>query len=276
MTSGERQVGLLHPGEMGSFVGAAVRSAGHRVQWVGAGRSAATHLRATDFEDAGDLPALVAAADAIVSVCPPGKALDVATAVAALGFTGLYVDANAVSPATVARVAAELLDARVVDGAIIGGPSVGDAVLHLAGADAVEAAGLFAADRLPVRVLEGPFGSASALKASYAATSKAVTALLLTSYAAATAAGVEDVLRAEWDRTQPGLAARTDAAAARIGAKAWRFGAEMTEAAEFFRAAGAPAGFSAVAAETFDRLADLKDREQISAAEIWTRLAAGT
>lgn len=75
-----------------------------------------------------------------------------------------------------AQVAAGLPDARVVDAAIIGGPSAGDAVLHLSGDHAAEAAELFGVGMLSVRVLDTPFGSASALKACYAVTSKAVTA----------------------------------------------------------------------------------------------------
>lgn len=35
-------VGLLHPGEMGSFLGRALLAAGHEVLWVGTGRSPAT------------------------------------------------------------------------------------------------------------------------------------------------------------------------------------------------------------------------------------------
>jgi len=48
-------IGLLNPGEMGSMVGAAVRSAGARVLWAGEGRSGATRKRASDagLEDAG-------------------------------------------------------------------------------------------------------------------------------------------------------------------------------------------------------------------------------
>lgn len=267
-------VGLLHPGQMGSFLGRAIADRGHRVLWVGAGRSAATRARAAGFTEVGDLAELVGSAEVIVSICPPAYAVELATAVAEVGFTGRYVDANAVSPRTVRRVADILVAATVVDGAVIGGPCTDSAVLHLAGPGAPEAADLFDSRTLTVRVLDAPFGSASALKACYALTSKGVTALLLTARSSAVAAGVEAELIDEWDRTQPGLAARTEKSAAGIGAKAWRFGAEMTEAAEFFRGVAAPDGFSAAAAEVFDRLADLKDRAgAVEAAEIWTRLA---
>ena len=60
----------------------------------------------------------------ILSVCPPHAALDVAWAVH--GFTGLYVDANAIAPGT-AREVAQLITGsggRYVDGGIIGGPPV--------------------------------------------------------------------------------------------------------------------------------------------------------
>jgi 3-hydroxyisobutyrate dehydrogenase-like beta-hydroxyacid dehydrogenase len=38
-------VGLLHPGEMGSAIGATLRDAGHTVLWDPAGRSPETHAR---------------------------------------------------------------------------------------------------------------------------------------------------------------------------------------------------------------------------------------
>ena len=39
-------IGLLHPGEMGSSVGAAGRAGGSRVLWTSEGRSASTRARA--------------------------------------------------------------------------------------------------------------------------------------------------------------------------------------------------------------------------------------
>src|SRR5256885_15841083 len=99
-------IGLLNPGEMGSMVGAAVRSAGARVLWAGEGRSTATRKRASDagLEDAGSVASVVRACEVILSVCPPHAAVDVATQVAALRFAGTYVDGNAVSPATAREI----------------------------------------------------------------------------------------------------------------------------------------------------------------------------
>lgn len=268
------KVGLLHPGEMGAFVGSAIAAAGHEVLWAGEGRSAATSARATAYADVRTLAELVAGSDALVSVCPPEQAVKVAEAVAAVGFAGLYLDANAVSPATVGHIAGVVPAAQVVDGGIIGGPTTDDAVLYLAGPAAEQVAALFDAATLRAVILDGPAGSASALKACYAASSKAVSAALLAARAAARAAGVEEALLAEWERTQPGVVERTDGILARAHRKAWRFGGEMREAAEFFDTYAVPSGFSRAAAETYERLADLKDRpDDVEPYEVLDRVA---
>ena len=59
-------------------------------------------------------------ADVILSICPPHAALDVARSVA--GFGGIYVDANAISPAAAREVRALVPNAAFVDGGIIGPP----------------------------------------------------------------------------------------------------------------------------------------------------------
>src|SRR5688500_4215993 len=99
-------IGVLHPGEMGSGVGASARTAGARVLWVSEGRGAATRKRAEadGLEDVGTLGRLTREAQVILSVCPPASALDVARVVAAHRFTGVYVDGNAIAPATTRKV----------------------------------------------------------------------------------------------------------------------------------------------------------------------------
>src|SRR4051794_31244244 len=100
------RIGVLHPGEMGAAIATGLRASGAEVMWVGASRSAATRARAVTagLRDAGSLDALVAEADVVVSVCPPESAVRLAESVAALGFAGIYVDANALSPATARAV----------------------------------------------------------------------------------------------------------------------------------------------------------------------------
>src|SRR5262245_4984773 len=57
-----------------------------------------------------------------MSWCPPQAALEVARAVAVAGFTGLYVDANAVSPERMRVIDGLVTDAggTIVDGCLIG------------------------------------------------------------------------------------------------------------------------------------------------------------
>src|SRR5216683_4403886 len=122
----ETLIGLLHPGEMGAAVAACLTGRGYQVLWVPAGRGPATRARAAQagLADAETITALAAQAGIILSVCPPHAALEVARAVAAAGFTGVYVDANAISPGTAHDVQAvvEAAGGRYVDGGIIGSP----------------------------------------------------------------------------------------------------------------------------------------------------------
>src|SRR5215469_8827155 len=117
-------IGLLNPGEMGAAVGHCLTAAGHSVLWASAGRTEQTARRAAaaGLTDAGTARQLAASSQVILSICPPHAALDVAWAVH--GFTGLYLDANAIAPGT-ARAVAELITSNggtYVDGGIIGPP----------------------------------------------------------------------------------------------------------------------------------------------------------
>jgi 3-hydroxyisobutyrate dehydrogenase-like beta-hydroxyacid dehydrogenase len=262
-----RTVGLLHPGEMGASIGAALRRAGVQVLWASAGRGPATRRRAqaADLTDVGTLPELVARSQLVVSVCPPHAAVQVAGTVAALGFGGIYLDANAVAPTTARAlgVVVEQAAGRFVDGDLIGGPVRPGGVtrLYVSGPAAREVAALFAPTDLEAVALAGDdVAAASALKMCYAAWTKGTSALLLAIRAAAGAHGVEAALLAEWERTQPGLAARSQAAAG-TARKAWRFAGEMDQVAACLAEVGLPDGFARAAAELYRRLAPFKDVE---------------
>ncbi len=258
-------VGLLHPGEMGSAVGAAARAGGARVLWASAGRGAATRARAqTDgLEDAGTVGRLVSQSDVILSVCPPAAAVDVAREVAALGFRGTYVDANAIAPATTRKVSdvVSAAGATFVDGGIIGPPPrrPGVARLYLSGAGAERASTLFHGGLLEAIHVDGPIGAASAVKMAYAGWNKGSQALLMAVRAFALHEGVDEALLAEWARSQPALEKRSEDAVTGNVRKAWRFVGEMEEIAATFRAAGLPEGFHQAAGEVFERLAGWKD-----------------
>jgi len=259
-----KTVTLLHPGNMGATIGASVTGA--RVLWVSDGRSEGTRRRAgkSGLLEAGTLAEAVADSDAVLSVCPPHAAEDVAQSVAALGFAGLYVDANAVSRATAQRVgeAVQGGGAAFVDGAIIGPPVTKPdrTRLYLSGAGADVVAELFSGSMLDARVIEGGLGAASALKMTYAAWTKGSDALILAIRALAAREGVEKALLAEWSRSQPNLPGKSERAASVAAPKGWRYVGEMEEIAASFEAAGLPAGFHQAAADLYSRLAPFKDR----------------
>jgi 3-hydroxyisobutyrate dehydrogenase-like beta-hydroxyacid dehydrogenase len=246
-------VGLLHPGEMGSAVGATLAARGETVLWASAGRSAATAERAEDagLEDVGSVEELCWRSDVIVSVCPPHAALEVAGS--ARGFAGIYVDANAVSPATTRSI--EELVERCVDGGIVGPPPAeqGTTRLYLSGREASLVADLFVETTVDARVVSADVGAASAVKMAFAGWTKGSSALLLAIQALARAEGVEDTLLEEWRLSLPQLEDRSVAAARSAQKKGWRWIGEMEEIAETFNSAGLPDGFHRAAAEIYRR-----------------------
>ena len=273
-------IGVLHPGEMGSVVAACAREAGARVVWSSAGRRSATRERAAGagLEDVGSLRDLVAASDVIVSVCPPESALDVARDVASADSTRIYVDGNAVSPATARGIAGviEGAGATFIDGGIIGPPprKRGTTRLYVSGAGAAQTKALFGDSPLEVIVLDAPAGAASAVKMAYASWTKGTSALILSVRALAAIEGVEEALLAEWRTSQPQLLKRAEDAASGSAPKAWRFVGEMNEIAATFAAAGLPDGFHVAAAEIWRRLSSYKDAQKPSVDDVVALLAA--
>jgi 3-hydroxyisobutyrate dehydrogenase-like beta-hydroxyacid dehydrogenase len=252
------RIGLLHPGEMGAAVGAALAGAGHDVGWASAGRGPETAARAaaSGLRDAGTVAALAARSGLVLSVCPPHAALDVA---AGLGdFDGIYLDANAIAPTTARQVGRIVADrgGRFVDGGIIGPPPYqrGTTRLYLSGPDAVAASEAFATPLIETQVISEWPGAASALKLAYAAWTKGSAALLLAIRAVATQEGVDSWLLDEWRTSQPELADRSAAAARSALTKGWRWDGEMEEIATMFGGDGLPPGFHSAAAEIYRRV----------------------
>lgn len=260
-------VGVLHPGAMGITVATAC---GGDVIWCSAGRSAATVERATaaGLGEVGSLAELVRRSEVIVSVCPPGSAVAVAGGVAALGYDRIYVDANATAPVN-ARTIAERFD-RFVDGGIIGPPAntPGTTRIYLSGDDAADVAALWAGSALDARPIDGGAGAASAVKMAYATWTKASSAMLLAVRALAAAEGVTDALLAEWAISQPGVAARSEVTASATAPKAWRFDGEMAEIARSMTTHGLPAGFGEAAGDIYARLAEFRDRDDVTLADV--------
>ncbi|HEY2207516.1 MAG TPA: DUF1932 domain-containing protein [Pseudonocardia sp.] len=257
-------IGVLHPGAMGAALGSALKASAGAVVWAAEGRSQATSKRAelADLIGVPDVTELARRSHLVVSICPPHAALETAERVAAAvadrapAERPLYVEANAVAPGTVRRIAGLLGEDRVVDGAVIGPPAwrAGRTVLWLAGRHAATVAGLFAGTPFEPRVLGKRLGSASALKACYALRTKALPTIWLQLDEAARRAGVADELRAELARDGVDLDEQLAGITERAGSKAWRWAGEMDESAEAMAELGLPDGFSRAAADSYRRM----------------------
>ena len=210
-------IGILHPGEMGAAIGARLRDRGLRVFWVSQGRTPASRARAekAGMEECKSLAELAVQSQVIVAVCPPHGALDLAREVGAQKFRGVYLDANAIAPATTREVGrlVEAGGASYVDGGIVGPPPApGIATrLYLSGPRAKEIAPLLASGPLETYALDGPVGAASAFKVCFAAWNKNAVMLLACIRALAAREGVDEALLADWRRTDPAVFKRLDA-----------------------------------------------------------------
>jgi 3-hydroxyisobutyrate dehydrogenase-like beta-hydroxyacid dehydrogenase len=194
-----RTIGVMSPGEMGHAVGRVLRAAGLRVLTRLDGRSERTATRSASagIIAVGDDRALVREADLILSILPPADALAlagrIAAAVARTGADLLYVDCNAIAPATTCTIDTVLADVgiRYVDGGIIGGPPASGQQptrLYVSGPEGPSLTELQTPE-LHIHVLGPSIGQASGLKMCYAALSKGLTALATESLAASHALG---------------------------------------------------------------------------------------
>lgn len=265
----DNNVLLLHPGEMGSAIGARLRSKGLHVLWAGQGRSDQSRLRAqqADLSDCETVAQGLQSCRTVISICPPHGAIDLAQQVADQGFTGRYVDANAISPQSSAQVAAIVSSAGAsfTDGSVIGPPPAGSrsARLYLSGSDAPELAELLSAAPLTATALSGGDFAASALKMCFGGWNKARTALLINLRTLAAKHGVDGALMAEWAGMDPAVLRLFDpdnsSSVMGNARKAWRWSGEMREIAATFEQAELPGDFHTGAAEVFDRLECFRD-----------------
>lgn len=276
----DHSIGVIHPGQMGITLAAALVESGRTVCWAGDGRSNATSERAQSAQltDLQTVQKLSHDCDYLFSVCPPDQALIVAQQVADAGFSGIYIDCNAVSPDT-GRSAASVIEqcgARFVDGGIIGPPALrkGTTRLYLSGSLATQVAALFNDSKMDARVVGSDVGSASALKMAYAGWTKGSWALLMTQFALAQDQNVESALLEEWALSQPDLTEKLRSATAGTSPKAWRFVGEMNEIANSLEESGLPRQWFEGAADTYERLAGFKNRTDMTQSEVITALLA--
>ncbi|MFF4443526.1 DUF1932 domain-containing protein [Streptomyces sp. NPDC001502] len=271
-------VTLLHPGAMGAAVAAQAVAAGHEVLWVPVGRSDATRRRAKEVGATAcdSLDEALERSEIVLSICPPQAAEDVATTVADRAFAGVYVDANAINPQRMQRIAEGIRPGAVVlDGAIFGPPPGGQraARLYLAGeAQAVDTMErLFKDTALHVRRASGSVGSASALKMAFASYQKAARTLAGVAHALADAHGVGDELTVEAQAMASNILADPGYLPS-VAARAWRWAPEMEDIAETLRAAGLPADMAEAAVTVMSRWEGDKDRYDLELTDVLSHL----
>jgi 3-hydroxyisobutyrate dehydrogenase-like beta-hydroxyacid dehydrogenase len=258
-------IGLLHPGSMGAAVGAQLRASGHAVLWCPDGRSDETRHRAEEADlQPTALPELVSRSDVLLSLCPPAAAEEVAAHVAKLSARtdAIYVEANAVAPTRVQRIAELLAPISVIDAAVVGSPPAGgkSATLYLSGdgEQTERIAGLFADTDVRAHVLPGGIGTASALKLAYSSYQKVSRVLAAVAYGAAETYGVGDELLAIAAKRTRSYLLEIDYIP-KTAARAWRWGPEIEEAAALLDDAGLPDSLMHAAAATLARWDDAKD-----------------
>lgn len=273
-------VGLVHPGAMGAAVGAQLASAGTRALWVSDRRGPATRRRAeaAGLVERADLADL-AECSTILSVCPPAAALDVAASIVAIGFEGVYVDANAISPQHTREIEAmfgQQGDVVVVDGGIVGPPprKPGTTRLYLSG-DEQAVAGvrdLFTTTDVRAIVLDGPVGQASALKLAFASYNKLTYALAAQSYALAEHHGVFDELRDLAGDVLPTTPFGQPDSLVSAGQRAWRWEGEMAEIGAACAEASLPGELLEAVEALFARWGEYKDSDDVTVAQLLAAL----
>ncbi len=245
--TGVETIAIVGAGEMGSAIGRRLREMGARVITEVKGRSAGSvaRVRGAGLEVIDDDDRLAREAGIILSIVPPGVAVEVAQRfrepLRRATAMPVYADCNAIAPATARRIEALLAGSgcRFVDAGIIGGPPPAGAEnaskgprIYLSG----EHAHLLEPLRdygLDIAMVDGPVGAASALKLAYAGITKGLTALGTAMIARAARDGLAQALRDELGRSQPDLLARFERFIPTMFAKAGRWVAEMEEIAAF-------------------------------------------
>jgi 3-hydroxyisobutyrate dehydrogenase-like beta-hydroxyacid dehydrogenase len=207
-----RNVGLMSPGDMGQAVAMQIKAQGLTVYTALQQRSERTRTLAREagLLDAGTIAQLVAECDVVLSVINPGAALDLAREIAdamrATGSRRLFVDCNAIAPATVREIAGviEAAGGRFLDAGIIGPPPRGNAKtqLYVSGPGAADLEQL-GGPQLIVHVIGDRVTDASALKMCYGALNKGTQALWLDVLIAAERLGVAGLLEEQLRQSRP-------------------------------------------------------------------------
>ncbi|MBI1293920.1 DUF1932 domain-containing protein [bacterium] len=283
-------IGIVSPGDMGHVVGKVLREAGLKVMSCLADRSDRTKAlaKAAGIQDMPSYADLVMNTDVIFSILVPAEAKTVSERIAkamhSTKSSPLYVDFNAISPATTQSVAKVIKDVggRFVDGSIIGPPprTIGATRFYVSGPHASELEILHEYG-IDVIAMSERVGDASALKMCYAALTKGFTALSTELLVAAQALGVGKALEEEFRQSQSAMLVRMEKGLPSMPPKSRRWVGEMEEIADTFAAVGLTPHMLRGAADIYRFVGDTpladrnpEDQGQPSLAEMVRQLAA--
>lgn len=240
-------IAILSPGDMGNAVGKMLIEHGIRVVAALDERSPRTRQLAAQagIDDVGSIDRLVQTAEMILSILVPAQALAAAQQVAAALTRHpsdlLYVDCNAIAPATVSAIDQIITSAggRFADAGIIGPPprDFASTRIYTSGPQAAPFVQLRDYG-LNVIDLGGAVGRASAFKMCYAALTKGTTALQTQLLTAAAAYDISAELATEFTNSQAHALGQMERGLPGMAAKAHRWVGEMEEIAKTFAAIG--------------------------------------
>lgn len=257
-------IAIIAPGAMGSAVGRRLADHGVTVLTALDGRSEPTRNRAQAAGMIGVERERLGEAHFILSIVPPGEALAIAAGlqgvIAASARKPVFIDCNAVSVATVQKIAAIVAatGAPFIDGGIIGPPprdGYDGPAFYLSG-QAAPAAAMLGDLGLYIRILDAPIGAASALKMSYAGITKGLTAIASAMIIGAERVGAGEALHEELAKSQPLLLERFEKTLPDMFPKAHRWVAEMREISAFLAEDEAASMIYEGAARLYARLAE--------------------
>jgi 3-hydroxyisobutyrate dehydrogenase-like beta-hydroxyacid dehydrogenase len=262
-----RTIAIVGAGEMGSAVGRRLRDSGARVITTVKDRSAASveRVRQANLEVIDDDDQLARECAFVLSIVPPGQATAVAERyrgpLTRADVKPIFVECNAVSPATVHLIADSLADTgcEFVDAGIIGRPPrPGEKGTHFyaSGEQAHQLTTRLRGLGLESAVVDGGIGAASALKMSYAGLTKGLIAIGAAMIGAASRAGVASALREELAHSQPRLLAMLSTRIPAMYPKAYRWVSEMEQIAEFLGSAETGGEIYTGAARLYEQLAE--------------------
>ncbi len=258
-----KTIAVISMGDMGHAVGHCLIESGHEVITCLAGRSAKTAEMAerAGVRNVANLDDLVDEAEILLSILPPSSALQLARdtmkARKRSSRQFVYVDCNAISPATAKEIASiiETAGATFIDSGIIGfAPGKDTPRFYVSGKDTSAMQELHGCGFTVINCGEAP-GQASATKMCYAALTKGTFTLHTALLMAANALGVYDTLIEEFRFSQASALQAMESRVPFIPADSKRWIGEMEEIADTFREAGITGSFHDGAADVLEVLA---------------------